>query len=89
MRYVYLSIIILFFALVALFALQNLQSVTASLLGLQLTAPLALLIAATYLLGMATGGGLFTFLRYTIHKASAGPRAPPVADTPKLIDHAP
>lgn len=88
MRYVYLAVIVLFFAMVGTFALQNLQSVTTSFLGLQLTAPLAILIAATYLLGMATGGGLFTFLRYTIHKASAGPRVHP-ADAAKMIDHTP
>lgn len=88
MRYVYLAVIVLFCGLVATFALQNLQSVTTSFVGLQLTAPLALLIAATYLLGMATGGGLFTFLRYTIHKASAGPRVQ-AADTARMIDHTP
>lgn len=88
MRYVYLAIIVLFGALVATFAFQNLQSVTASFLGLQLTAPLAILIAASYLLGMATGGSLFTFLRFSLHKATAAPRVQ-VADAAKMIDHAP
>ena len=87
-RYIFLIIIVLFCAVIAVFALQNLQSVTVGFVGLELTAPLAILVALVYLLGMATGGGLFSFLRYSIHKATATARtaqAPP----PKVIEHDP
>jgi uncharacterized integral membrane protein len=90
MRYAFLALIILFLALIATFAFQNLQSVTVAFLGLQLTAPLAIMVALIYLLGMATGGGLFSFLRYSIHKATSKPaRVRGEAPAPKVIDHAP
>lgn len=91
MRHLFLILIVVFLAMVAAFAFQNLQTVTVAFIGLQLTAPLAILIALVYLLGMATGGGLFSFLRYSIHKATSAPRprvaAPPAPPPPKIIDH--
>ncbi len=91
MRYVFLILFILFLAIVAVFAFQNLQSVTVAFVGLELTAPLAILIGLVYLLGMATGGGLFSFLRYSLHKATTAPRprATAAASAPKVIDHTP
>lgn len=90
MRYAFLALIIVFLALIATFAFQNLQSVTVAFLGLQLTAPLAIMVALVYLLGMATGGGLFSFLRYSIHKATSKPsRVRSATPAPKMIDHAP
>ncbi|MGE0595715.1 MAG: hypothetical protein AB7P07_05090 [Hyphomonadaceae bacterium] len=90
MRYVFLIIIVLFLAMIAAFAFQNLQSVTVAFIGLQLTAPLAVLVALVYLLGMATGGSLFTFLRYSLHKATTAPRPrAPAPAAPKIIDHQP
>jgi len=86
MRYLFLVLIVLFLALVATFAFQNLQSVTVTFLGLQLIAPLAILIALAYLLGMATGGSLFSFLRYSIHKATGPRRARGEAQPAKMID---
>jgi uncharacterized membrane protein YciS (DUF1049 family) len=87
MRYVFLILIIVFLALIATFAFQNLQLVTVVFTGLQLTAPLAVLIAIVYLLGMATGGSLFSFLRYSIQKATTDPRRVRVATAAKEIDH--
>jgi hypothetical protein len=54
-----------------------------------LTAPIAVLVVLTYLLGMATGGSVFTFLRYSIHKATASSAksARNVTPAPKIIDH--
>lgn len=90
MRYVFLVLVILFVALIATFAFQNLQSVTVAFLGLELTAPLAVLVALIYLLGMASGGSMFSFLRYSIHKATSRPaRVRAAAPTPKVIDHSP
>lgn len=63
MRWIYLAIIILFAAATIIFALQNFEIVTVSLLGFNARVPLALLVAVSYLLGAATGGSLFALLR--------------------------
>lgn len=93
MRILFLIILLLFVVLVAAFALMNFQSVTVGFAGLELTAPLAILIALVYLFGMATGGGLFSFLRYSLHKATSSPQPKPrpikPAPEPKVIDHTP
>ena len=93
MRIVFLILLIGFVGLAAAFALQNFQSTTVVFAGLQLTAPLAILIMLVYLFGMATGGGLFSFLRYSIYKATAPDqrRTRPIKPEPepKTIDHAP
>jgi len=63
MRWIYLVVIALFALATLVFALQNLEVVTMSLLGFQVRAPLALLTIVVYLLGAVTGGGLFALLR--------------------------
>jgi len=63
MRWIYLAVIILFAAATIAFALQNLEIVTMTFLGLNARVPLALLVAVAYLLGAATGGSLFALLR--------------------------
>jgi putative membrane protein len=63
MRWIYLAIIILIAAAMIIFVLQNFEIVTMSLLGFNARVPLALLVAIAYLLGAATGGGLFALLR--------------------------
>jgi uncharacterized integral membrane protein len=63
MRWIHLFIIVLFAAATIIFALQNLESVTVSFLGINARAPLALVVAIVYLLGAATGGSLLALLR--------------------------
>ena len=63
MRWIYLGIIIVFAVAIVIFALQNLEIVTMSLLGFNARVPLALAVAIAYLLGAATGGSLFALLR--------------------------
>ena len=63
MRLIYLAVIILIAAAAIIFALQNFEIVTMSFLGFNARVPLALLVAVAYLLGTATGGGLFALLR--------------------------
>lgn len=53
----------LFLALIVLFAVQNLGSVTITLFTFSAKLPLALLVILVYLLGMSTGGALFAALR--------------------------
>jgi uncharacterized integral membrane protein len=66
MRYVHLAIIVVFVAVTVIFALQNLQSVTMSFLGYSVRMPMALQALVVYLLGMATGGSLWSLLRRSI-----------------------
>jgi lipopolysaccharide assembly protein A len=63
MRWIHLGIIILFALATIIFALQNFEIVTMSLLGFNARIPLALMVAIAYLLGAATGGSLFALLR--------------------------
>ncbi len=81
MRYLYLFLVITFVALLLAFALGNLSSATLSFLGWQITAPLAAMIVAVYMLGMLTGGSVLSFLRHSLHKATAKP-APKAAPKP-------
>jgi putative membrane protein len=63
MRWIYIAVIILFAAATIIFALQNLEIVTMSFLGLNARVPLALLVVVVYFLGAATGGSLLALLR--------------------------
>jgi lipopolysaccharide assembly protein A len=67
MRWIHLTVIVLFAVATVLFAVQNLEIVTMSFLGFRARAPLALLVAIVYLLGMATGGSLWALLRRSLH----------------------
>ncbi len=66
MRWIHIIIVVLFVAATAVFALQNLGVVTMSFLGFSVRAPLAVLVAVVYLLGMVTGGSLWALLRRSI-----------------------
>jgi uncharacterized integral membrane protein len=72
MRWVHLTIIILFAAAMIIFAVQNRAPVTMSFLGFSIRAPLALLAAIVYLLGAVTGGSLFALLRRSVRASRAG-----------------
>jgi|307.fasta_scaffold324267_2 uncharacterized integral membrane protein len=63
MRWFHLAVIILFVAVILIFAFQNLDVVTVSFLGFSARAPLAVVIPIIYLLGAATGGSLIALLR--------------------------
>lgn len=81
MRYVYLALVIAFVVLLLIFALSNMASATVSFLGWQLSGPLALMILAVYALGMVSGGGVLSFLRHSLHEATAK-REPKARDAP-------
>jgi lipopolysaccharide assembly protein A len=72
MRWVYLTVVILFVAAALIFVFQNVETVTMSFLGLRIRAPLAVLAAVAYILGALSGGSLFALLR----KSVQGSRAP-------------
>jgi putative membrane protein len=70
MRWFHLTVIVLLAAATIVFAVQNFEIVTVTFLRISARAPLALLIAIIYLLGMATGGSLLALLRRTIQGTS-------------------
>jgi lipopolysaccharide assembly protein A len=74
MRWVYLTIVVLFVAAILVFAFQNLGVVTMSFLGFGIRAPLAILAVIIYVLGAFTGGSLFALLRHSMKKSRV--RAP-------------
>lgn len=69
MKILYLALIILLAGVTILFALQNLQTITVSFLSWSVTLPIALVVIGAYVLGMATGGGVLAFLRWTLRRA--------------------
>jgi lipopolysaccharide assembly protein A len=72
MRWLYLTIVVLFVAVILVFALQNLGIVRMSFLGFSIRAPLAILAVIIYVLGAFTGGSLFALLRRSMKKSRAG-----------------
>jgi uncharacterized integral membrane protein len=69
MRWFHLAVIVLFAAVIIIFAGQNFQTVTVSFLRMSAQVPLAFLIVVIYLLGAATGGSLLALLRRSIEGA--------------------
>jgi len=69
MRWFHLAVIVLFAAVTTIFAVQNLQSVTVSLLRISAQMPLAFLVVIIYLLGAVTGSSLFALLRRALQRA--------------------
>jgi|AmaraimetFIIA100_FD_contig_91_460467_length_1454_multi_3_in_0_out_0_2 uncharacterized integral membrane protein len=69
MRYVYIALIVLLTAVVLIFMFQNLTSVTISFLGMSGTLPLSLLVIFVYVLGVVTGGALFSLVRRWVRGA--------------------
>jgi lipopolysaccharide assembly protein A len=71
MRWVYLTVVVLFAAAAIIFIFQNVGVVTMSFLGLSVRAPLAVLAAIAYVLGAITGGSLFALLRKSVQGSRA------------------
>ncbi|MBU4405901.1 MAG: lipopolysaccharide assembly protein LapA domain-containing protein [Candidatus Aminicenantes bacterium] len=69
MRTFYFFLLILLIGVTALFALQNLQTITVSFLSWSVTLPIAVVVAGAYTLGMVSGGSLLAFLRWTLQRA--------------------
>ena len=73
MRWIYLTLIILLAAATLIFIIQNRDLVTMSFLGFSIRAPLAILIAAVYVVGAVTGGSLFALLRRSYRGSQHNP----------------
>ncbi|MFA3777328.1 lipopolysaccharide assembly protein LapA domain-containing protein [Yersinia sp. 2544 StPb PI] len=70
MKYVYLVCFLLIVALMTLFVFQNSGLVNLSLLSMQITLPISVLIVLIYFLGMFTGGLLITLIRALVRRLS-------------------
>ncbi len=73
MRYLYIALIVVLTALVLVFTVQNLGTVTVAFLTASVTLPLSILVILVYLLGMVTGGALFSVVRGWIQRARVRP----------------
>lgn len=72
MRWVYLTVIVVFVAIILIFVFQNLGVVTMAFLGFSLRAPLSIVAAIMYVLGAFTGGSLYALLRKSVQESRAG-----------------
>ncbi len=73
MRFIQVTLLLVFLAAVAAFALQNNETVTLDFLQWRLTAPMAAMIVGIYFLGMISGGAVLGFIRRSVRKASEIP----------------
>jgi lipopolysaccharide assembly protein A len=73
MRWLYITIIAVFAAIILIFIFQNLGVVTMAFLGFSLRAPLSIVAAIMYVLGAFTGGSLYALLRKSVHASSQRP----------------
>jgi len=64
-----ITLIVALTAVVLLFKLQNLQTVTVSFLSLNFTLPVSVLLILVYVLGMVSGGSLSALLRTWVRGA--------------------
>lgn len=69
MRYLHLVVLVILACVTILFALQNLQTITVSFFDWSVTLPIALVVIGAYVLGMASGGSLIGFLRWTLQRS--------------------
>ena len=66
MRIFYMTVLGLFLVAVLVFAMQNHHSATLSILRMELSAPLSIIIVLSYVLGMISGWSIFRFLRKSL-----------------------
>jgi uncharacterized integral membrane protein len=70
MRYFYLVLLIVILAAVIVFVVQNDEMVTLRFFQWRVTLRLAVLVAASYVLGMISGWSVFGFLRRSIRRVT-------------------
>jgi uncharacterized membrane protein YciS (DUF1049 family) len=70
MRFVYFLVLLIVVAAVALFAVQNHETVTLQYLDRSISSPLPVLIAVVYLLGMVSGWTIVGFLKRSLQRVT-------------------
>lgn len=73
MRFLQITLLLLFLGAVAIFALQNNQVVSLSFLNWEIRSPISLLAVGIYILGMISGGAVFGFIRLSLRRVSERP----------------
>jgi lipopolysaccharide assembly protein A len=73
-RYLFGAILLIFLGAVGLFAVQNTQSITVRFASWGITAPVALMAIAAYVVGMLSGWSVVGFLRRSIRRVTEEPR---------------
>ena len=73
MRYVYIVSIVLLAGIAVLFKVQNLDTVTVTLLSMSFSMPMSILVLLIYVLGMFTGGFMLQLVR-TLMRGARAPR---------------
>ena len=66
MRWFHTIVVAVLAVIVLAFAVQNFQSTTISLFNIKMSAPLAVVVAIVYLLGMLTGGSVVSLFRWAV-----------------------
>ena len=74
MRALYIFVLVLIVAALAVFAYQNNESVTIEFFRQSISLPTSLLIAAVYVLGMLSGWTMVGFLRRSWRRAMERPQ---------------
>ena len=76
MRWVHMTIIVVFATATVIFAIQNREMVSMDFLSFSLRSPLAIMAAFFYVLGAITGSSLFALLRKSVAASrQSGPAA--------------
>jgi uncharacterized integral membrane protein len=74
MRVLYITVLVLIVAALAIFAYQNDESITLHYFRRNTTLPISLLIAAVYVLGMLSGWSVVGFIRRSWRRAMERPQ---------------
>jgi lipopolysaccharide assembly protein A len=69
MRYLNMAVLAVFAAAILIFCGQNLETVTVHYLSWNMSIPLAAVALGVYVLGMASGWGVWSFLRRSVKGA--------------------
>jgi lipopolysaccharide assembly protein A len=70
MRFILAIVLLAFLGAVAVFAVQNLQTVKISFVNWALTAPFALVVVAVYFLGMVSGWTVVAFVQRSFRRVT-------------------
>jgi putative membrane protein len=74
MRTVYAIVLLLFLAVVFLFAIQNTQPETVKFAGWAMTAPMAMLVVGVYVLGMLSGATVVGLINRLLRRVTVRER---------------
>ena len=75
MRIVFGAFLLIFLGVVGVFAVQNTQTIDVRFLNWGMTAPVAILALAVYVLGMLSGWTVVGFVKKSIRSVTETPRS--------------